>query len=323
MHKVPDYSDIQAARRRIAGRVRRTPLIRSDWLSVVSGGDVYLKLESLQVTNSFKPRGALNAVLALLERLEPGTPPPQVVTVSAGNHGRALSWAARQLGVHVIVFTPANAPITKLDAIRRNGADLRAEARDYDEAEVTAKRFAAETGALFISPYSHPDVIAGFGTIGVEILDDLPNTARVVVPVGGGGLVAGIALAVDALAPEAETIGVEVENSHAFTASLAAGRIVEVEVLPTLADGLAGNMDPENLAFPLVQRLVRGVVMVNEAELAAAIRGLVAEEHLVAEGAGATGAAAVLAGRLSRTKGPTVVIVSGSNIDVERLKSLL
>lgn len=323
MHATPTYSDIQAARHRIAGRVRRTPLIRSDWLSDASGGDVYLKLESLQVTNSFKARGTMNAVLALRERLPADAAAPQIVTASAGNHGRALAWAAQQLGLRVIVFTPADAPATKLEAIRRHGADLRAEAVSYDEAERTAQRFAAETGALFLSPYSHPDMIAGLGTIGSEILEELPGTARMLVPVGGGGLIAGIALAVHALAPDVETVGVEVENSHAFTASLAAGRIVEVEVLPTLADGLAGNMDPENLAFPLVQQLVRSVVMVSEGQLAAAMRGLVEKEHLVAEGAGATGVAAVLAGRVAKPAGPTVVVVSGSNIDLARLKSLL
>lgn len=320
---IPTFEDIQRARTRIAGRVRRTPMIRSEWLSAVAGCEVYLKLESLQVTNSFKSRGTMNALLAIAERQAPGDRSPLVVTASAGNHGRALAWAAEQLGFRVVVFTPADAPATKLEAIRRHGADLRPDASSYDEAERTAKQFAAERAALFVSPYNHPEMIAGLGTIGVEIVEDLPDVARVVVPVGGGGLVAGIGLAMKALASRAETVGVEVEASHAFTTSLAAGRIVEVDVGPTLADGLAGNMDPENIAFAMVQRLVSRIVLVSEAELAAAIRGLVEKEHLVAEGAGATALAAVAAGRLAAPAGPTVVLVSGANIDTSRLKSLL
>lgn len=319
----PTFSDIEQARRRIAGRVRRTPLIRSDYLSAIAGADVYLKLESLQVTNSFKPRGALNVVLSIAEQRAPGTPMPRLVTASAGNHGRALAWAAQQLAIPVVVFTPAGAPATKLEAIRRHGADLRADAASYDEAEAAAKRYAADTGAIFVSPYNDRDMIAGLGTIGIEVVEELPGVSRVVVPVGGGGLVAGIALAVREMAPGVETIGVEVEASQAFTASLAAGRIVQVEVLPTMADGLAGNMDAGNVAFPMVQRLVRQVLTVSEADLAACICGLLEKEHLVAEGAGAAAAAAVQARRLGPAAGPTAVVISGANIDIGRLRALI
>ncbi len=341
MSIAPAFADILTARTRTAGRLRRTPLVRSDWLSRVAGGDVYLKLESLQVTNSFKPRGTLNALLHMAEQRVPDEEPPRLVTASAGNHGRALAWAAEQPpGRPILVFTPRDAPATKLEAIRRHGAELRATAANYDEAEREAKRFAAEHGALYLSPYSHPDMISGFGTIGLEIVEDMgwaPQTTgrgaagaaasarggRVVVPVGGGGLLAGIALALEALAPTIEVVGVEVEASHAVTASLAAGRIVEVEVGPTLADGLAGNMDPQNIAFPLVQRLVHEMTTVSEAELAAAIGGLVREEHLIAEGAAATAVAAVLAGRFRHTTSPTILVISGANIDSGRLKPLL
>ncbi|HSK10761.1 MAG TPA: pyridoxal-phosphate dependent enzyme [Vicinamibacterales bacterium] len=316
-------AEIARARDRIAGRIRRTPLIHSPWLSERTGGSLYLKLESLQVTNSFKARGALNAVIALSERLGPGQVLPTVVSASAGNHGRALAWAAASVGLRVVIFTPRGAPEAKLAAIRRHGATLRAEADDYEGAERMAKEFARETGGLYLSPYSHPDLLSAIGTIALEVVDDLPDVSRVVVPVGGGGLIAGIAQALHAVHLPVETVGVEVEASHPFTASLAAGRIVEVIVGPTLADGLAGNMDPENIAFPIVQRLVTRIALAAEDDLAAAIRALVDHEHLIAEGAGATAVAAVLAGRIDVRAGKTVIIVSGSNIDTARLLSVL
>jgi len=316
-------AEVAEARARIGGRVRRTPLVRSDWLSEAAEGDVYLKLESLQATNSFKARGALNAVLSLVEKASPGNPPPQIVTASAGNHGRAIAWACEIAGLRPIVFTPRQAPDAKLSAIRRHGADLRAVAADYEEAERTAKQFARETGGHFISAYSHPDLLAGIGTIALEILEELPDAQRALVPVGGGGLVAGLAMTFVEAGTGVEVVGVEVEASHPFTASLAAGRIVEVQVAPTLADGLAGNMDPDNIAFPIVQRLVDRVVLIGEAELAAAMRGLLQHEHLVAEGAGAAAVAALLAGRGDARRGRTVAIVSGANVDLEVLRRVI
>jgi len=316
-------ADVAAARARFDGRIRRTPLVRSDWLSEAVSGDVHLKLESLQVTNSFKARGALNAVLSLVERRAAGEDLPQIVTASAGNHGRAIAWACQIAGLRPIVFTPRQAPDAKLSAIRRHGADLRATAADYEDAERTAKRFAAETGGHFISAYSHPDLLAGIGTIAVEMLEELPDVARVLVPVGGGGLIAGLATTLAAAAPGVEVVGVEVEASHPFTASLAAGRIVEVQVGPTLADGLAGNMDPDNIAFPIVQRLVARVVLAGEEDLTAGMRGLLQHEHLVAEGAGASAVAALLAGHVDARQGRTVVIVSGANVDLNVLSQVL
>jgi threonine dehydratase len=315
--------EIRAARERTLPHLHRTPLVRSDRLSSTAGGDVFLKLESLQVTSSFKARGALNAVLALRERHPPGDPPPRLVTASAGNHGRALAWAAELAGFQVVVFTPREAPAAKLDAIRRHGADLRAEADTYEDTERLAKQFAATTGARFISAYSHPDLIAATGVIGLEIVEDLPQVDQIVVPVGGGGLIAGIAAAASLVRPDVEVVGVEVEASRPFAASLSAGRIVEVEVGPTIADGLAGNMDPDNLAFPIVQALVRTMTMVPERELRDAIRDLVRYEHLVAEGAGAAGVAAVASGRVPSRGRTTAVVLSGANIDIDKLAAII
>jgi threonine dehydratase len=316
-------ADIHRARQRIEDSVRRTPLVRSDWLSDVSGGEVFLKLESLQVTGSFKARGALNAVRALLERHDEGDPLPRIVTASAGNHGRALAWAASHAGVRPVIFTPRNAPAAKLEPIRDHGADLRAVADTYEDSERLAKQYAGETGARYISPYSHPDILAAIGTIALEVVEDLPAVNQIVVPVGGGGLLAGIALAAGLVRPEADVIGVEAEASHPFAASLAAGRIVEVDVGPTIADGLAGNMDPDNLAFPVVRALVRRMSMVGERDLLASIRGLVRHEHLVAEGAGIAGVAAVAAGLIGSRSLTTAVIVSGANIDLDLLAQVL
>jgi threonine dehydratase len=320
---MPALADIHRARQRIARHVHRTPLVRSEWLSDEVAGQVYLKLESLQVTHSFKARGALNAVLALVEGNPMADPPPCLVTASAGNHGRALAWAASRSGLRAVVFTPKQAPAAKLDAIRRHGAELRAEADTYEESERMAKQFAAQTGALFISAYSHPDLLAAIGTIALEVVEDLPSVDQVVVPAGGGGLLAGVAAAMSAIRPDVEVAGVEAEASHPFAASLAAGHIVEVDVGPTIADGLAGNMDPDNLAFPIVKALVRRMVMVSEPDLRESLRALVRHEHLIAEGAGIAGVAAVAAGRLPSRSRTTVIVVSGANIDLELLVQVL
>ena len=316
-------ADIADARRRITPYVRRTPLLASAWLSARAGADVRLKLESLQPTNSFKLRGAVNATAAFLERGGAAAARGRaIVTASAGNHGRAMACAAERLGLELVVFTPESAPRAKLDHIARHGADLRP-APSYEEAERMAKAFAAGTGASYISPYSHPDVIAGAATVGAEIIEDWPEVDTIVTSVGGGGLASGVAIAARAMgAGRVGVTGAECEASPAFHAALKAGRIVEVEVHPTLADGLAGNMDPESITFDLVKRLVERMVLVPEASIAEAIRGLFEEERIVAEGAGATAAAALLSG-LPVAGRKVAVVVSGSNIDPELLSKVL
>jgi len=313
--------DIFAARRRIAPHLQRTPLRASTWLSDGAGGRVALKLESLQLSNSFKSRGAFNAVVARMERGPAGD--TRLVTASAGNHGRALAAAAERFHLPLVVFTPADAPRTKLDAIRRHGAELRAEGRDYDDAERMAKAFARETGRDFVSPYNDPDVIAGAGTIALEVFEDAADTDVFVVPIGGGGLASGVGVAVKAIAPSCDVVGVEADASCAFQTSVRAGRLVEIVPGPTLADGLGGNPDPETITFALIQQHVDRIVTVSEADLAAAIAGLVEAEHLVAEGAGAAATAAVVGKRIDVAGRRAVVIVSGSNIDRKRLAGLL
>lgn len=311
----PSVLDIFRARTRLRPWLAPTPMRESAWLSSVSGGRTLLKLESLNLTNSFKIRGAFNALLRLVESHPDRAARPMVVTASAGNHGRAMAFAAERLGLRVVIFTPANAPLAKRAAIRRHGADLHDEAPDYDAAERRAHAFVQERGGVFISPYNHPDVIAGAGTLGLEIVEACPDVATVVVPLGGGGLASGVGLALRAAATRARVVGVEAAASTPFTAGLARGAITAIEPTPTLADGLAGNLEPGAITFPLVQQLVDAVVTVGEDELRAAMRALAAEEHLMVEGSATVGVAALASGRVA-TAGPVVAIVTGANIDL-------
>lgn len=295
----------------------RTPLRRSQWLSELTSADVFLKLETLQPTFSYKVRGALNAVLRLVER--DGAKAPPLVTASAGNHGRALAYAARAAGLPLTVYVPERAPRTKIDAIRRTGAELKTCA-SYDEAELRATEHGARGGALFISPYSHPDVIAGAGTIGLEILGESAGIDTIVAPLGGGGLISGIAIAAHG---RARVVGVEVEASCPFTRSLPAGRIVRIDVQPTLADGLAGNLDPDAITFDIVRRLVEQIVLVSEPDLRQAIAAVASEERLIVEGAGAAGVAAIASGRADVRGRRVAVVLSGANIDSDALRAIL
>ena len=296
----------------------RTPLRRSEWLSGETGAEVYLKLETLQPTFSFKIRGAWNAVLAMRERGDSRA----IVTASAGNHGRALAYAARLEGRPLRVYVPATAPHTKLEGIRSLAADVRL-TEDYDAAERCAKEDAERTGAAFISPYSHADVIAGAGTVGLEILEDCPDLNVAVVSVGGGGLASGIAIALEST--PASVVGIEAEASCPFTQSLEAGRIVAIDVAPTIADGLAGNLDPDAMTFDIVRRLVSSVELVSEEEIRLALRGVVNEERLIAEGAAAVAVAGVRK-RFETTEGSPqkiAVVLSGANIDSETLRAII
>lgn len=293
---------------------------RSDWLSELSSGEVSLKLESLQPTFSFKIRGAFNAVLRAVEQGRGSAPP--LVTASAGNHGQALAYAARAAGLPLTVYAPAGAPRVKLDGIRRTGATL-VTCRDYDEAEMRAKEHGAGGHALFISPYAHADVMAGAGTIAFEIIEDEPRTDMIVVPVGGGGLIAGIAVAAASSPAAPKVVGIEAEASAPFTRGLLAGHIVPIDVGPTIADGLAGNLDPETPTFAMVRRLVAGMAVVAENQIERAIAAIAAEERLVVEGAGAVGVAAVLAGRTDLRGRRAAIVLSGGNIDPERLRTIM
>lgn len=297
----------------------RTPLRRSEWLSRITGADVFLKLESIQPTFSYKIRGATNAVLRLVEQHGANVPP--LVTASAGNHGRALGHAARSAQIPLTVFVAATAPRVKIEAIRATGATLEL-CPDYDEAERQAKARGARGDALYISPYAHPDVIAGAGTVALEILEASPDISAIVASVGGGGLISGISIVCKS-APDVAAHGVEVEASSPFTHSLKAGRIVEIDVQPTLADGLAGNLDPDSVTFDIVRMQVTSIAVVSEEDVRNAVRILGHEERLITEGAGATAVAAVATGKLELKGQRVAIVVSGSNIDPDKFRALI
>ena len=312
---LPTVLDVYRARRRIGHRVPPTPLLPSPWLSSIASGQVFIKNESANLTSSFKIRGALNAAL----RLSEGEPrQATLVTASAGNHGRSLALAAEQLGLPCVVFTPASAPQVKQAAIRRHGAVLHSDNEDYDAAERRARAFAATEGGIYVSPYNHPDVIAGAGTIGLEVIEAMPGLDVVVIPMGGGGLASGVGLAMKAAAPQARVVGVEVEASTPFTVSLEAGRITEITTRTSLADALVGNLEPESITFPLVEQVVDEVVTVSEQELARAMKGLASEERLVIEGGAAAGVAAIMNGKASAPGQRVVALVTGGNVDLPK-----
>jgi threonine dehydratase len=313
---LPTVTDVYQARRRIGSRIPRSPLLPSAWLSSIADGQVSLKIESLNLTNSFKIRGALNAALKLSEGIDSDT--PTIVAASAGNHGRSLALAAEELGIPCVIFTPASAPEAKQAAIRRHGAVLHSDCEDYDAAERQAKEFAEAEGGVYISPYNNADVIAGAGTIGLEIIESMPAFDVVVVPLGGGGLASGVGLAVKAAAPRATVVGVEVEASSPFTLSLEAGRITEITPRASLADGLVGNLEPGSITFPIVKQVVDYVVTVSEDDLTRAMKGLATEERLIVEGAGAASVAAIMAGKASAPGQRVVAMVTGGNVDLPK-----
>jgi threonine dehydratase len=311
----PTVLDVYEARRRIGDRLPKTPLLPSAWLSSIADGTVFLKLESVNLTNSFKIRGALNAALRLSEGIDTQT--PTIVTASAGNHGRALALAAEELGLACVVFTPADAPEAKQNAIRRHGAVLHT-CDDYDAAETQAREFAAAEGGVYISPYNHPDVIAGAGTIGLEIVEAMTDLDVVVIPLGGGGLASGMGLALKAAAPQVTIVGVEVEASSPFALSLEAGQITRITPRPSLADGLVGNLEPGSMTFALVRQAVDFVVTVSEDDLTRAMKGLATEERLIVEGAGAAAVASIIAGKASAPGQRVVAMVTGANVDLPK-----
>lgn len=307
---------VQRAADRIAGFARRTPLEHSPTLSAAFGAPIHLKLECWQPTRSFKVRGAYNAIsqLSASERAR------GIVTASAGNHGQAVALAARGLGARATVFVPTDAPRTKQDRIRSLGAELRTEAADYDAAERLAQEYAASAGAVFVHAYADPAVIAGQGTVALEILEQLPDVEQVVVPVGGGGLITGAGTVLKALRPTCRVIGVQSVETRAMYDAFRDGAAGDVVITPTLADGLAGCTD--EATYRRARRVTDDLVLVEEAAIADAIRMLYEHAGITAEGSAAVAAAAVLTGRIS-TGALTVLIITGGNIDGTRLARIL
>ncbi|HEX2187633.1 MAG TPA: pyridoxal-phosphate dependent enzyme [Longimicrobiaceae bacterium] len=310
-------ADVLAAALRLEGLARRTPLEPSPWLAERAGADVHLKLESLQRTGSFKLRGAANALAAL----PPGEHARGVVTASAGNHGMGVAWAARALGVPAAVFVPAGAPATKRRRIARWGAELREVPGGYDEAHHAAEEHARGRGLPFVNAFSDFQVVAGQGTVALEVLAALPEARTLVVPAGGGGLVGGMGIVARALGRGVRVVGVQTEATSALHESLAAGELRSPPVAPTLCEGLSGDIDARSLE--LARRVVDEVVLVGEDAVRRAVRHLYLEEGVVAEGSAAVGVAALLEGAVPGLRGPVVVVVTGGNIDAATLAAIL
>lgn len=269
---------------------------------------MWLKLETLQRTRAFKRRGACNALLSLHERGDA----PAIVTASAGNHGAALASVARELDTALTIYVPRTAPRAKLDRLRGPGITIVADCADYDEAESRALAAAARGDGVFISAYNHPDVIAGAGTIGLEVMDDLPSAGAIAVPTGGGGLLAGVAIAADGRVP---VVGVELAVNPAFTAALSAGQTTTITPGDSLADGLLGNLERDASTFTLVRDRGIAIHLVPEVFVSEGVRALFTAERLVAEGAGAVAVGALLSGTLAALSDPLVLLVTGANID--------
>ena len=306
-------ADIEQAARRIAGRVLRTPFVSSPTLAERCGVPVGLKLEHHQTTGSFKLRGATNAVLSL----SPEERALGVVAASTGNHGRALAHAAKAEGSVATICMSRLVPDNKVAEIRRLGANVRIVGRSQDEAQVEVDRLVAEDGLVMVPPFDDPAVVAGQGTLGLEIVEAMPDVAAVLVPLSGGGLAAGVAAAVKGRLPRARVIGLTMERGAAMKASLDAGRPVQVEEMASLADSLGGGIGLDNaVTFRMCRDLLDDVLLLSEAEIAAGMRHAHAEEREVIEGAAAVGIAALLSGRLGKQDGPVAVILSGRNVDM-------
>jgi threonine dehydratase len=314
-----DLDSIYAARERVAETTRRTPLERSYALSRMTGADVHLKLETFQRTGSFKLRGATNRIAALSEsEREAG-----VVTASAGNHAQGVALAATRIGVDSTIVMPRHAPISKVNATREYGAEVVLHGEDYDEAAARAHEIEREEGRIYVHAFDDELVMAGQGTIGLEIVEDCPEVETVVVGIGGGGLISGVATAVKGLDPEIRVVGVQAEGASSVVESLDRGEIYEREAVDTIADGIATRRVGD-LAFEHIRGRVDEVVTVSDPEIALAITTLLERGKTLVEGAGAVPLAAVLAERFDYEEDETIVpALCGGNIDLNVLTTVI
>jgi threonine dehydratase len=313
------YTEVTQAAERISPYARETPLIRSLLLSEDHGGGVFLKLENLQHTGSFKVRGALNKLLTLT----PEQRAQGIVTASSGNHGAAVAYGLRLLGAHGLIVVPEHASPAKVELIRRLGAEVRHHGDDALLSEEYARNYALQHGLVYVSPYNDPQVVAGQGTIGVELARQLDRIDAVFVAVGGGGLIAGIAGYLKAVHPEITVVGCLPERSPVMAESVRAGAIVDMESGPTLSDATAGGIEAGAITFDLCRTLVDEYVLVDEEEIAAAIRTLIEAEHMLIEGAAGVAVAAYHKRRAEFRDKNVVVVLCGANISLQTLKAIL
>jgi threonine dehydratase len=316
---VMNLKNIQEARKAITPFIKRTPLVRSQFLSTSCGCGLFLKLENLQITNSFKPRGVFNKLL----HLSADEKSNGIITASAGNHGEAVAFAAQKLNCYARMVVPITTPKVKIDGIRKYGADLVLFGENYDEAEHKAKELARKDGCTYVSPYNDELIIAGHGTIGLEIIEALPDVETVVVPLGGGGLISGISIAVKSIKPETQVIGVQSKSSPIMYESLKAGKVVNVQKSKTksVAEGLSGNIGP--ITFEIVQKHVDRVVLAKEETLRHAVYLLWNYDKQVVEGSGAAAVAPVMENNPLFKDKIVASVVTGGNIDRDLFQSIL
>jgi threonine dehydratase len=310
--------DIEQARRRIKGHIKTTPLHHSQYLSELIEGSVFLKLENEQITGSFKVRGALNRLMTLTkEEAKKG-----VITASTGNHGLGTAFAAKRLGISAKVVFPTDASVVKMKKMQDAGVEV-IQSVGYAEIEAYARELADKRGLTYVSPYNDPMIIAGAGTSGLELIEQLGNIDAVIVPIGGGGLISGIATVMKTMSPHTEMIGIQSEASPEVYESWKAGHWVDAEESDSLAQGLMGGVEPDSITLDIINEQVDRIILVKEESILEAIRVLYEKEKLVIEGAGAA-SIAVLLERKSELKGKRVIaVISGGNISEDEVISLL
>ena len=310
--------DIYAARSRIGHLIRETPLEFSQFLSDLCGGEVWLKLENQQLNGSFKARGALNKILQLSDEERSRG----IVTASSGNHAQGVGYAARMLGINATIVVPGNTPNVKIEAIRRYGVELVVHGEEYMDAERLAREMEKERGMTFVSPYNDLEVIAGQGTIGLEMMETMPDLETALVPVGGGGLVSGVGCAVKGINAAVEVVGVQSVASPVMYESIKRGRIVEMELEDSVAEALHGGIEEGSVTFDMCRKYVDDFILVQEETIVKAIAELLSQQHQIVEGAGAIGVAAIM-DNPERFRGrKTGVVISGANIDEELLRQV-
>lgn len=320
IYKPITINDVHKARTRISKWVSPTPLRHSSFLSAHADRPVKLKLETMHDTGAFKLRGASNALLSLSDEARNAG----VIAVSSGNHGRGVAYAATKLGTKCVIYMSSLVPDVKVDAIRDLGAEVVITGNSQDDAEHAAMARTAQDGLTFIHPFDDPDVIAGQGTISLEILDAMPDVANVIVPLSGGGLFAGVAMAIKALKPDVRLIGVTMENGAAMIEALKAGGLVPIEEIASHADALGGSLGAENhYTFEMTKNLIDETLLLSEDEIAAAMRTLFIEDRIVAEGGGAVGVGALMSGRLNLAPGPVAIIISGCNVEMAKFMEIV
>ncbi len=310
--------DVKEARERIGKFVHKTPIDSSKTLSLLSGCDIYLKLENLQKTGSYKVRGAFNKVLKLKERgIKNG-----VIAASAGNHAQGVAYAASKSRLPSVIVMPETAPISKISATKSYGAEVVLWGEDFDSSYSKAIEISKERDLTFIHAFDDPDVIAGQGTIALEIIESLDDLDLIIAPIGGGGLISGISLAIKETKPNTRVIGVQAEGAASMYLSVKEGKPIKIERVNTIADGIAVRK-PGEITFNIIQKYVDDIVLVSDEEIASAILFLMERAKLIAEAAGAVGVAAAISGKIPLKGAKTLIVISGGNIDVNMMARLI